>query len=126
MGERLKAAPASVPRTMRALGWAAGFYEGEGSVTFAVRSHRITVTQVQREPLERMLRLLGGHIYAIKAAETGSEHIRFMSKPSWRWIAYGARARGIMMTLYPMLSPNRRAQVRKVLAMGEVRTQRRS
>jgi hypothetical protein len=116
LGKRLKAAPAKTRPTQRDLGWAAGFYEGEGSAIFVARSHRVAINQVEREPLERILSLFGGHIFAVPA------HRR--SKPSWRWYACGARARGILLTLYPMLSAKRQSQIRKVIAAGEVRTQR--
>src|SRR5690242_8113450 len=118
VGERLKAAPASAPHTMRALAWAAGFYEGEGTCMFATGSHRACVNQVEREPLERMKATFGGHIYAIPPHRA--------SKASWRWIVFGARARGVLMTLYPLLCLKRQAQIRKVVATGAVRTQRRS
>jgi len=118
VGERLKAAPAKTRPTQRDLGWAAGFYEGEGTCCFATGSHRAVINQVEREPLERMQRYFGGHIYRIPA--------RLSSQPSWRWIANGARARGILLTLYALLSAKRQAQIRKVIAAGEVRTQRRS
>lgn len=120
VGERLKAAPASMKRTPYMLGWAAGFYEGEGSSFYSAtaRSHRIVINQVEREPLERMVQYFGGHIHAIPP--------HGMSKPSWRWQCYGARARGIMLTFYALLSQKRQAQIRKVIALGEVRTQRRS
>jgi len=120
VGERLKAASASIRPSQRMLGWAAGFYEGEGSSFYSAtaRSHRIVINQVEREPLERMLNYFGGSIYAIPAHR--------MSKPSWRWQCYGARARGIMLTLYALLSAKRQAQIRKVIAAGEVRTKRRS
>jgi hypothetical protein len=120
VGERLKAAPARMRPTQRVLGWAAGFYEGEGCSFYSAtaRSHRIVINQVECEPLERMIQYFGGHIHAIPAHRA--------SKPSWRWQCYGARARGIMLTLYALLSAKRQAQIRKVIAAGEVRTQRRS
>jgi len=102
------------------LGWAAGFYEGEGSAFYSptARAHRIVIGQVEREPLERMVQYFGGSIYAIPAHR--------QSKPSWRWQCYGARARGIMLTLYVLLSTKRQAQIRKVIAQGTVLTKRRS
>lgn len=120
VGERLKAASAKIRPTQRDLGWAAGFYEGEGSTYYSAtaRSHRIVINQVEREPLDRMMMLFGGHVYAVPA------HRR--SKPSWRFQAYGARARGILLTLYVLLSKKRQAQLRKVIGAGYVRSKRRS
>jgi len=107
-------------RTALMLGWAAGFYEGEGSSFYSAtaRSHRIVINQVEREPLERMVAYFGGHIHAIPAHRT--------SLPSWRWQCYGALARGLMLTLYALLSAKRQAHIRKVIDAGKVRSQRRS
>lgn len=47
--------------------WASGFYEGEGNVSFGARGGiRITITQVNREPLDRLQFLFGGTIYGPK------------------------------------------------------------
>jgi hypothetical protein len=58
------------------LAWAAGFIEGEGcfhgGLTKNSRKRRLqryitfTVTQTNMEPLERLQRLFGGHIYSAK------------------------------------------------------------
>ena len=108
---------------MRDIAWAAGFYEGEGSCAFVNGSTRITIGQVNREPLDRVAALFGGHIFALKGHPTGITK-QYIGRPSWRWIAYGARARGILMTLYQMLSAKRREQLRKTLGEGEVKLQR--
>jgi hypothetical protein len=120
VGERLKAAPAKTRPIQRDLGWAAGFYEGEGSCFYSktARSHRLVINQVEREPLERMIQYFGGHIHSIPA--------RLRSQQSWRWQCYGARARGIALTLYALLSKKRQAQIRTFINAGEVRTRRRS
>ena len=112
LGNRLKAARATVRPKLRDVAWAAGFYEGEGTCFYQpkTRSIRAVVNQVEREPLEKMLRWFGGHIYAIPAHHS--------SKPSWRWVAYGARARGVLLTIYGMLSPKRQGQIRAALAGG--------
>jgi len=109
-GKRLTAACAVSRPTMRDIAWAAGFYEGEGTCNFATGSQHIIVNQVEREPLDKLHRIFGGTVRPIKA--------HHMSKPSWRWGAHGPRARGVMLTLYMLLSAKRRAQIRAVLAQG--------
>jgi hypothetical protein len=46
------------------LAWAAGFFEGEGSVTITKRDDTLHVraAQVDREPLVRLQNMFGGHI----------------------------------------------------------------
>lgn len=93
---------------MTQLGWAAGFMEGEG--TFNVNhsslgrmaSSKCSATQKQREPLERLEAMFGGSVRPFKANY-------------WRWTVYGARARGVMFTLFSMMSPRRREQIKVAL-----------
>jgi hypothetical protein len=76
--------------------WAAGFYEGEG--TLASYSLQTSITQKNRWPLERMKALFGGSI----------------SPPyrgCCRWQISGARARGFLMSIYELLSPRRQEQI---------------
>lgn len=90
------------------IGWAAGFLEGEG--TFNVNhnalarsaSSKVSATQKQREPLERLQAFFGGSIAPFKGVY-------------WRWVVYGSRARGVMFTMFSLLSPRRREQVKVAL-----------
>jgi hypothetical protein len=95
--------------------WAAGFLEGEG--TFGVYQYphskrgvqyAVAAEQVQREPLERLLKIFGG---SINNGSTRSGRNRI-----FRWRCSGERARGIAMTLYTLLSPRRQGQVQKMLS----------
>lgn len=94
------------------LNWAAGFMEGEGSFQLNGRTRKIpsaNATQVQLEPLERMCRLFGGRPY--KVFEKRDNH-----NDKWLWCVNGSRAAGVMMTLYPLMSPKRKDQIRIALA----------
>lgn len=42
--------------------WAAGFFDGEGSVSIRYKSPRVQAVQVRREPLDRLVDLFGGSI----------------------------------------------------------------
>lgn len=92
--------------TVRDLEWAAGFIEGEGS--FPNMKHpRVCVTQKNLEPLQRLVRLFGGRIYSVKNRD-------------WAiWQISGPRARGVMMTLYSLMSKRRRGQIRLMLQKGQ-------
>jgi hypothetical protein len=92
---------------MRDLYWTAGFIEGEGC--FAGWTG-IRVSQVQREPLDRLVHLWGGTITLVPPQRNG-----LSAKAIHRWQLYGANARGLMMTLYTLMSPRRQEQISKVL-----------
>lgn len=93
------------------LHWAAGFLEGEGSfmLTGVAKSPRVSAGQVQREPLDRLRAAFGGTVVSNKAYG-----VRGTANFGWR---VGPIASvGIMMTLYPLLSPKRQEKIREVLA----------
>jgi hypothetical protein len=94
---------------MRELFWAAGFLEGEG--TFAGRcgsaSARVAAAQAQLEPLERLRGLLGGDIWTVT--------VKPGLKPMWTWQESGPAAIGIMFTMYGLMSPRRREQIRRTI-----------
>lgn len=96
--------------TTRDIAWAAGFYEGEGSVMFHWRLVRVEIQQTQQWVLEKMRDLFGGTIYLRKKPVKGGRQV------TWQWQIGGAHAAGVMMTLYSFLSPRRQYQVRDVLA----------
>lgn len=94
---------ATVKVTMRDIFWAAGFIEGEGHFRWR-HSEVVAVGQVQKEPLERLARLFGGKIASYKR-----QLRKYSDYHEWR--IHGSRARGLMFTLYPLLSSRRKAQV---------------
>lgn len=106
--EHAHTAKATVRPSMRELAWAAGFLEGEGH--FRPRS-QITAVQVDMEPLNRLLALFGGSI---------RQHTKEGNEEGWRashcWCASGARARGVALTLFPLMSVRRQNQIRGMIA----------
>ena len=97
--------------TYAQLNWVAGFLEGEGSFTCLGNGTvpSVHAQQVQKEPLERLQQLFGGSIYFYPSRKENASD-------SWRWAVNGQGAVGIMMTLYSLMSPKRKEQIRKVLA----------
>lgn len=100
--------------SLRNIEWVAGFLEGEGSFQCGGprgTSPVVVASQIQREPLERLQRLFGGPI---------NLYLRKHKNPKYcdasRWGMYGGRAAGLMMTLYPLMSPKRKEQIREALA----------
>lgn len=104
--------PARRP-TREQLFWIAGFFEGEAWFGRG-RDHcaRVTVNQVQKAPLNTLLDLLGGSLY---------HHPNPLPRQQdkHQWSAWGSRARGIMMTVYSLMSPRRQWQIRRALAEQE-------
>ena len=92
------------------LAWIAGFLEGEGSFSGSDSGGQITVSavQVQREPLERLQIALGG---ALKPYTNNHGRLYY------RWTMNGSHAVGVAFTLYTFMSPRRREQIRKMLAV---------
>jgi len=107
--------------------WAAGFLEGEGSFTTSTGSNRYPVSsaqvrQVQKEPLERLRWIFGGRIsigHTKKTMVSPENGKAYNCQPIHAWYTHQARARGIMMTVYSLMSPKRQEQIRKVLTLAK-------
>jgi hypothetical protein len=67
--------------------------------------------QKQREPLKRLVEIFGGSLRSYLAGRTKCGE----RTPIWQWQVSGGRARGVMLTLYCLLSTRRRAQIRRAL-----------
>ena len=89
--------------------WAAGFLEGEGSFELGQHGYRVSAAQVQRDPIDRLKGLFCGTI------NLRHKPSRVMWKPAYHWQLCGARAVGLMMTLYSLMSPNRKVQIKRCL-----------
>ncbi len=85
--------------------WSAGFLEGEGSVSYNT-TVRMTACQVQLEPLSRLRGLFGGAICLSKMRDS----------KIFAWALQGINAAGLLMTIYPLMSPRRKLQFLHVLA----------
>lgn len=96
--------------TIRDIAWAAGVYEGEGSVSHPGYTE-VTVTQKDRWILDRLKRFFGGRVYYKANHGAG----KYKHHAVHRWYLYGASARGFLLTIFSFLSPWRRQQARKVL-----------
>ena len=95
---------------LKELYWAAGFLEGEGCFGHHNGYQYVDGSQKQEWPLRRLQKLFGGHIMCKQKAP-------FM----YCWRVYGTRARGIVMTLYPLLSPRRQATIREALQLWKAK-----
>ena len=88
---------------IRRLEWTAGFLEGEGTFYYALNHARVSAEQVQLEPLERLKRYFGGFITKRSNRNTSL------------WVFSCSKSVGLMMTLFPLMSPKRQKQILVVL-----------
>ena len=108
---RVTSPSATVQPRLRDLAWAAGFLEGEGS--FSKGSNRVSASQCQREPLDRLAEMFGGTVRERKDRTERPWH----QQQIHQWDVSGSRARGVMMTIYLFMSPRRRSQIRASLGV---------
>lgn len=101
--ERSTTIHASVKPTKCDLAWAAGFLEGEGCI-FTPHGDVVHAVQVNREPLDRLQRFFGGSIVLRKNSTVTGKKI-------FAWRICGARARGVMQTLFPWFSTHKQFHV---------------
>jgi hypothetical protein len=102
------------------IAWAAGIYEGEGSVQGPILNRergrttiKVAVAQKERWLLDRMKALFGGTVW----------HKPYRDSIRGIWYLTGPRGRGFVMTVYPYLSPRRREQIRLALTGELLKTQ---
>ncbi len=90
--------------------WAAGFLEGEGCFYFESGYVNIATAQKEREPLERLQRLIGGRIYIDKHRPSPL----FMHR-----LAPQAEVEYWTQVLYPLMSTRRQKQIDAAFARRE-------
>jgi hypothetical protein len=106
---------ASKKPTVKDIAWAAGFLEGEGGFRLNNQKAKVAhvhAVQVQREPLDRVRAFFGGSVNRRKGRPHQNDY--------WEWVVTGARARGVMMTIYTFMSPRRKQQMKKALGHFEL------
>lgn len=91
------------------IAWAAGIWEGEGSIWGARPSRpsfAVNVTQKDRWILDKLKELFGGGVYLRSPNSKNVCHT---------WTCSGPRAFGFIYTIFSFLSPRRREQVKKFI-----------
>lgn len=91
--------------------WAAGFLEGEGCFTMQGRAKTtplVTASQVELEPLDRLVDLFGGRIYE-------QENNKVKGNLFNHWYLGSSVSVQVMMTLYTLMSEKRKKQIEEVL-----------
>lgn len=90
--------------------WTAGFLEGEGSFLKNGGTIAVSCSQVEKEPVEKLYLLFGGHLNFIE---------RKNKNPKWnnyyQWAIYGEVAEDLMKLIFLIMSPKRQGQIKKAL-----------
>lgn len=109
--------PEGLPRplTPTAIAWVAGIYEGEGSCRPGLTDKNgVSLSVTQKDPwLTQRLRATFGGAVGLATSE-----IRGKRFTATVWRLHGAGARGLLMTIYALLSPRRMRQVKVALLRG--------
>ena len=85
------------------IAWAAGIFEGEGSVMVSNKSLRLKVGSTDEDVVETLRDVMGGRM-------TGP-YDRGKNKPNWVWAIYGEEARRAIWQFLPYLGIRRTHQV---------------
>jgi hypothetical protein len=92
----------------RVIAWAAGLYEGEGTVTRCGGYLRLSIRMTTEEPVRRFQAVVNcGTVYGPYQNGPGR-------KPVWMWVGVGEDALDVADLLRPWLSAPRRAQLVRV------------
>jgi hypothetical protein len=96
------------------IAWAAGIFEGEGSVSFhADKGHWPTLQMVSTDPdVLHRFRAVVGHGNVRGPYSPPSQN--WARKPQWRWQCGGADAQAVSQMLLPWLCQRRVQQLNKV------------
>jgi hypothetical protein len=86
--------------------WFAGIYESEGSIQKIGPSLVLSVTQKDRWLCDRLRFLFGGTV--------GGPYRRNQKGQFYQWRTGTIRSRELAMLIYPLLSPRRQEQMRRV------------
>jgi len=93
------------------IAWAAGLFDGEGSITHTDRDLQLLLKNTDLELVERFDVIVArGHVYGPYNYDYRDGHAR---KPFWSWVAQGDAAHDVVDLLAPWLSRRRLEQARE-------------
>jgi hypothetical protein len=99
------------------LPWAAGLFEGEGSMTQGSGSLDVRVKMTDEEIVRRFAAIVGsGKVYGPYNYEYRDGITR---KLHWVWVALACEDFGVLEILWPWLGERRRAQARALAPMTQ-------
>ena len=96
------------------IAWAAGIYEGEGSISGIRKSETINIGQKDPWILYKLRNFFGGRVGMKKGGMLNGKFYNGL----YNWNVNGARARGFSMTIFSFLSPRRKEKIQQILKEG--------
>jgi hypothetical protein len=100
-----------VVRNLWQIAWAAGFFEGEGTITRCGDSLHVRVSGTDLEPLEFFQHAL--QLGGLYGPYTNTARDGYYRKPFWVWCARNDEAKQALRLLLPWLSERRRNQLKE-------------
>ena len=97
--------------------WAAGLFEGEGSITYPGkqlgpgRRVRLQLKMTDEDVVRRFQQVVGGIVYGPYKYLHKDGHIR---KAAWMWTSDGVDAAELLRRWWPWLGERRRARIEEV------------
>ena len=86
--------------------WAAGLFEGEGTITHSGGRPRLALKMTDDWPVRRFAEIVGGSVYGPYRNRTG-EHDGYPRKDFYMWVAEGKAGARAARMMEPFLSPAR-------------------
>ena len=97
--------------TPEEIAWAAGLFDGEGSITHTRRDLQVLLKNTDFELVDRFERIVErGRVYGPYERQ---ERDGFVRKPAWLWVAHGDAGHDVIDLLAPWLSARRLGQARE-------------
>lgn len=94
--------------------WAAGLFEGEGSVVPVKGGVRLQLKMTDEDVVRRFCAIVGGTVY-------GPYSYDDIRKPAWAWTSDGADPQRIAEGFWPWLGVRRRARIEQLRLMHQMR-----
>lgn len=93
--------------------WMAGFWEGEGYITVNKNSLFLGANQINKEPLEKLMRIVGsGSVYGPRTTKS-----KLSRQPIYEYMAWNFESvQQALIRMWPHLSSRRKDQIK--LKMG--------
>lgn len=106
-----------------AICWAAGLFEGEGTVTTSRNRRRLCVRMVERSSIDRFFAIVGrGRVYGPYANTSAEARDGYQRSDVFMWVAEQEDADAVAAMLRPHLTPWRRERLDELFPQVADRT----
>jgi hypothetical protein len=99
--------------------WAAGLFEGEGTITRSNGRARLAIKMTDEETVRRFHKTVGAGVVYGPYPNRAGERDGYPRRDYWLWLVEGKQAAEIAIRLYPWLGQIRRDRVDEVMPIAE-------